>query len=132
VTLGHLEPDGIAPSVFVMAERGAALRPEIARALVGVVEIRFNQSFAHVRITFGSDAIDVEDRARDGLEKDADVVIKGSLSDIVGLLSVPLIGGVPRPTGARGRMALANVTSGRVRIEGDRRLARRLLALLRV
>ena len=132
VELGHLEPDGIAPSLFAMAERGAALRPTTARMLLGTVEIRFTQRFAPVRLVFGGDLIVVEDVQRTGRSVPADLIIRGSLSDVVQLVSVPLIGGVPRPTGTRGRNALANVTSGRVKIEGSRKLARRLLQLLEI
>lgn len=132
VVLGHLEPDGIAPSVFAMAERGARLRPGVAGAMVGSVEIRFTQRFAAVRLVFEPAAITVEDVLRSGTGERADVVIRGSLPDIVQLVSVPLIGGVPRPTGPRGRAALAKVTSGRVKIEGSRKLARDLLRLLQI
>ena len=132
VELGHLEPDGIAPSLFAMAERGAALRPATARALLGTVEIRFSQRFAAVRLRFGGDLIVVEDVQRGGPHTPADLTIRGSLSDVVQLVSVPLIGGVPSPTGARGRTALANVTSGRVKVEGSRKMARRLLQLLEI
>jgi len=130
VELGHLEPVGIAPSVFAMVERGAALRPQTARTLLGTVEIRFTQRFAAVRLVFGGDVIVVEDVAPPD-RRATDVVIRGSLPDIVQLVSVPLIAGVPR-TGARGQAALANVTSGRVKIEGSRHLARRLLQLLEI
>ena len=132
VELGHLEPGGIAPSLFAMAERGAALRPETARALRGTVEIRFTQEFAAVRLVFSGTLVVIEDVQRGGRSLAADLVIRGSLPDIVGLVSVPLIGGVPRPTGARGRAALANVASGRVKVEGSRALARRLLQLLQI
>jgi len=132
VELGHLEADGIAPSLFAMAERGAALRPHTARALIGTVEIRFTQRFAAVRLVFDGDLIVVEDVPRGDRGSPADLIIRGSLSDIVQLVSVPLIGGVPRPTGARGRAALASVTSGRVKMEGDRTLGRRLLQLLEI
>ncbi len=131
VELGHLEPVGIAPSVFAMVERGAALRPQTARSLLGTVEIRFTQRFAAVRLVFGGDVIVVEDVAPPD-RRPADVIIRGSLPDIVQLVSVPLIAGVPRPTGGRGRAALANVTSGRVKIDGSRHLARRLLQLLEI
>ncbi|MDQ3319700.1 MAG: hypothetical protein M3515_05595 [Actinomycetota bacterium] len=96
VELGHLEPVGIAPSVFAMVERGAALRPQTARALLGTVEIRFTQRLAAVRLVFGGDVIVVEDVAPPD-RRATDVVIRGSLPDIVQLVSVPLIAGVPRP-----------------------------------
>lgn len=65
------------------------------------------------------------------------LVISGSMPDIVHFLTVPhlsgfgaRLGGVPDPRAPRGRVALARVASGRVKIEGDRALARRLLRLL--
>lgn len=132
VELGHLEPNGIAPSLFAMVERGVALRAALARSMHGTVEIRFSQRFAAVRIAFTDDGVLVED-VRDRRSADQpDVAISGSLPDVVQLVSVPLIGGVPKPTGARGRAALASVTSGRVKVEGSRQLARRLVQLLQI
>lgn len=62
----------------------------------------------------------------------ADVVISGSLPDVVQLASAPLMGGIPKVTDRRGRAALARVAGGRVKIEGSRKLARRLLQLLQL
>lgn len=132
VELGPLEAGGIAPSVFAMAERGAALRPATARELRGTVEIRFTQRFAPVRLTFEGKRIVVGDAPPGRSPQPPDLVIRGSLPDIVQLVSVPLMGGLPRPTGPRGRAALASVTSGRVQIEGSRKLARNLLKLLEI
>ena len=132
VELGSLETDGIAPSVFAMVERGAGLRPETARQLRGTAEIRFTQRFAPVRLAFEGDRIVVGDAPPGRAAQAPDVTIRGSLPDIVQLVSVPLIRGVPRPTGARGRAALASVTSGRVKIDGSRKLARGLLTLLEI
>ena len=132
VELGRLETDGIAPSLFAMAERGAALRPATARELRGIVEIRFTQRFAPVRLTFEGKRIVVDDVPPGRSPEQPDLVIRGSLPDVVQLVSVPLIGGVPRPTGPRGRAAFASVTRGRVKIEGSRKLARGLLKLLEI
>lgn len=48
------------------------------------------------------------------------------------MAAAPLAAGVPRPTSARGRAALATVASGRVRLVGNRALARRLLQVLAI
>ena len=53
-------------------------------------------------------------------------MIRGSLPDVVQLTAAPLFGGVPNPTYARGRGALARMAGGRVKIEGSPLLARRL------
>ena len=45
--------------------------------------------------------------------------ISGALSDLVALLVVPLLGGVPSPIDARGRAALGMFASRRVRVEGE-------------
>lgn len=132
VGLGALAAGGIAPSVFAMVERGAGRRPAVASSLHGTFEIRFTQRFAPVRIVCSGGRILVEDVPPDGGAGRADVTIRGSLPDVVQLVSVPLVGGVPRPTSARGRAALASITAGRVKIEGSRNPARRLLQLLEI
>ena len=132
VRLGAMEDDGIAPSVFALVERGVELRPEAARALSGrVVELAFDEGYATTRISFGGDEVLVEDVAGPA-DPPPDVVIRGPLPEIVRITAAPLVGGVPKPTTPRGRAALASVASGRVRIEGRRAVARRLLMLLRI
>jgi hypothetical protein len=63
-------------------------------------------------------------------------VISGRLPDIVHFATVPTLQGrfhgVPDPRRPRGRKALGRIASGRVRIEGDRALARRVLRLLAI
>jgi hypothetical protein len=119
--------NGISPSIFGLVELGAQRRPELARELRGTVEIRFRERFAPVRLTFEEGAISVEDAKRSG---PADLVIKGSLPDIVQLSSAPLTGGLPKLTTRRGRAALTRIMNRRVTLEGDRKLARSLLKLL--
>ena len=116
--------------MFGLIERGAAKRPRVAKGLRGVVEIRFAEDFAAVRVEFKPDEIVVSDGV--GRRSTPDLVIQGSLPDVVQLASAPLFGGVPRPTNARGRAALARVAGGRVKIEGSPLLARRLLKLLEI
>ena len=98
----------------------------------GSVELRFKEKFAPVRIEFGDDGILVEDAAEDDDRGRPDLVIQGSLPDIVQLAAAPLVGGVPKVTDRRGRAALARVAGRRVKIEGSPLLARRLLKLLEI
>jgi hypothetical protein len=132
VKLGHVASNGIAPSLYGLIERGAARRPRIARSLRGTVEIRFKEDFAHVRVLFEDDAVVVEDRQEKRRGSRPDLVIQGSLPDIVQLAAAPLVGGVPKPTDKRGRAALARMANRRVKIEGSPLLARRVLKLLEI
>jgi len=132
VKLGYVDPNGIAPSLYVLIERGAGRRPRIVSGMRGSVELRFKEKFAPVRIEFGDDGILVEDAAEDDDRGRPDLVIQGSLPDIVQLAAAPLVGGVPKVTDRRGRAALARVAGRRVKIEGSPLLARRLLKLLEI
>ncbi len=140
VKLGDLAPNGISAAMFGLIERGAHKRPRIANAVRGTVELRFKEDFAPVRVNFRANDVIIEDVVEaDGetpkrrKRADApDLVITGTLPDIVQLASAPLFGGVPKPTNARGRAALARVAGGRVKIEGNPLLARRLLKLLEI
>ena len=80
--------------------------PKIAKELRGTVEIRFKEDFAPVRAIFGSEGILVEDGLPDAEGEEPfkpDLVISGSLPQIVQLASAPLFGGAaeaderPRP-----------------------------------
>jgi hypothetical protein len=121
VVLGPLRPGGIAPSVFVLVERGAARRPELAAATHGEAVLSFAEGYPPVAILFGGDEIVVGEEPTD----DPDVTIAGSLPLISGLLVTPMFGGVPRTRGA-----LTAFARGEIRITGKRSLARRLLALI--
>jgi hypothetical protein len=123
--------NGISPSLFGLVEHGARKRPALASRLRGSVEIRFKERFAPVRLYFAGDGIRVEDLDGAGSDRPRpDLVVSGSLPDIVQFASAPLAGGLPKLTDARGRAALKRVASRRVRVEGSARLARRLLKLL--
>jgi hypothetical protein len=130
VKLGHQAPNGIAAGLLALVERGAAKRPRVARELRGRVEIRFAEDYAPVRLHFDDDQVTVEDGT--GRRWRSDLVIEGSLPDVVQLATAPLVGGVPKPTDKRGRAALAAVAARRVRIEGSPMLARRVMKLLEV
>lgn len=128
VSLGRVAGNGISPSIFGLVEHGVQRRPQLAEELRGTVEIRFKERFAAVRIAFEDSGITVEDAKRAGGR--ADLVIEGSLPDVVQLSSAPLAGGLPKLTNRRGRAALMRIANRRVTLEGDRKLARRLLRLL--
>jgi hypothetical protein len=131
VRLGHVAPNGISPSMFGLIEHGAQRRPSASRSLDGRIELRFTEDYAPIRVTFEPGGILVED-AGDDEGWSPDLVITGSLPEVVQLASAPLMGGIPKLTDRRGRAALASVAGRRVRIEGSTKLARRLLQLLQL
>jgi hypothetical protein len=130
VKLGHQAPNGIAAGLLALVERGAAKRPRVAREMRGRVEIRFAEDYAPVRLDFQNDNVLVEDG--NGKSWKSDLLIEGSLPDVVQLATAPLVGGLPKPTNRRGRAALATMAARRVRIEGSPMLARRVMKLLEV
>jgi hypothetical protein len=130
VKLGHQAPNGIGAGLLALVERGTAKRPRIARELRGRIEIRFAEDYAPVRLDFDDDHVLVEDG--NGKRWRSDLVIEGSLPDVIQLATAPLVGGLPKPTDKRGRAALATVAARRVRIEGSPMLARRVMKLLEV
>jgi hypothetical protein len=135
VRLGRIAENGVSASMYGLIERGAAKRPKIAKELRGSVEIRFKEDFAPVRAVFRADGIVVEDAPpadEDGEAFKPDLVISGSLPQIVQLASAPLFGGLPKPTTAHGRSALRKVAGRKVKIVGSPLLARRVLKLLEI
>jgi len=132
VRLGRMVEDGVAPSIFGLIERGIAREPELAAQIRGRVVFRFAEGFSPLRIHFKPRSVVVED----GDSRKPDLVISGRLPDIVHFATVPTLKGrlhgVPDPRQPRGRRALRRLADGRVRIEGDRVLGRRLLRLLAV
>jgi hypothetical protein len=132
VRLGQMVEDGVAPSIFGLIERGVARDPELAAQMRGRVVFRFAEEFSPVRITFRPRSVVVED----GDSRRPDLVIEGSLPDIVHFATVPTLRGrlhgVPDPRQPRGRQALRRLADGRVKVTGDRVLGRRLLRLLAV
>jgi hypothetical protein len=135
VKLGELVPNGISAPMYALIERGAKRRPRVLRGLRGTVEIRFKEDFAPVQVEFSPKEVVVKDgqpEPGNGKAERPDLVITGSLPDIVQLASAPLVGGVPKPTNKRGRAALASWAGGRVKIDGSPLLARRLLKLLEI
>jgi hypothetical protein len=132
IRLGRMLEDGVAPSIFGLIERGIRREPQLAAQMRGRVVFRFAEEFSPLRISFRPRSVVVED----GDLRKPDLVIAGSLPDIVHFATVPTfrgrLRGFPDPRRPRGRAALGRLASGRVRIEGDNALARRLLRLLAV
>jgi hypothetical protein len=132
IRLGRMVEDGVAPSIFGLVERGIAREPGLAAQMRGRVVFRFAEDFSPLRIHFRPRSVVVED----GDSRKPDLVITRRLPDIVHFATVPTLQGrlhgVPDPRRPRGRRALSRIASGRVRIEGDRVLGRRLLRLLAV
>jgi hypothetical protein len=132
VRLGRMVEDGVAPSIFGLIERGIVREPSLAAEMRGRVVFRFAEDFSPLRITFKARSVVIED----GDSRKPDLVIEGSLPDIVHFATVPTLRGrlhgVPDPRQPRGRKALRRLADGRVRIEGNRILGRRLLRLLAV
>jgi hypothetical protein len=132
VRLGRMAKDGVAPSIFGLLERGIARRPEIAAEIRGRVVIRFAEEFSPLRITFRPKTVVLED----GDLRKPDLVIAGTMPDIVHLLTVPMLGGplagLPNPAKPRGREALSRIASGRVKMDGDTGFGLKLLQLLAV
>ena len=97
--LGHQAPNGVAAGLLALVERGASKRPRVARELRGRVEIRFAEDYAPVRLAFDDRQVLVEDG--NGRRWSSDLVIEGSLPDVIQLATAPLFGGCPsRPTSA--------------------------------
>jgi len=131
VRLGYVAPNGIGASMYGLVQLGTTKRPQLAQDLRGSVELRFREDYAPVRMNFASDGILVEDSQEENGWK-PELVISGSLPDIVKLTAAPFFGGLPKITDARGRAALASMAGGKIKIEGSAVLARRLLKLLEI
>ncbi|MDQ6749461.1 MAG: hypothetical protein M3Z33_01700 [Actinomycetota bacterium] len=117
--------------MFGLVQLGTTKRPQLAQDLRGTVELRFQEDFAPVRINFAADGILVEDAEEENAGK-PELVISGSLPDIIKLTAAPFVGGLPKLTDARGRAALASMAGGKIKIDGSATLARRLLKLLEI
>ena len=128
VSLGRLEPGGLAPAILAIVERGVRRRPELARTIAAEVELLVDPAYPPVRLSFGPDMVIVEDAPAEA----PDLRVRGELPDLIALLVAPVIGGVPLPFTPRGRAAIGMVASRRVRVHGRVRLLRRLLTVIRI
>ncbi len=136
VLVGPLGEDSLAPSVVALVRTGALRDPDLAAEIRGSVVLRFtgmdgSAAYPSVRIDFRGDAIAVADDPADG-DRAFDLEVSGRLPDVLALVSAPLTGGMPKPTSARGRQALARLADGRVEIDGPLRLGRKVIRLLRI
>jgi hypothetical protein len=61
-----------------------------------------------------------------------DILVEGSLTEIIAIMTTPTVRGVPKLTDARGWSALATIAAGRVRFRGNLRRARQLVRLLQI
>ena len=128
VRLGETAPDGIAPAIYALIERGAERHRKLANEMSGLVEIRFEEGFCPVRAAFAGDEVLVED----GTWDEPNLVVSGRLPDIVQLTTAPLVGGLPSPTARTGRAALAQLARQKIKITGSLTLGRQLLQLMRL
>ena len=123
VNLGSVADGSVAPAIRAIVERGAQRRPHLA-AEPGRIRLRFLEGWPAVLIVLGDRVI-----VCDNETAPVDVEITATLPDLIALITTPLARGVPNPIRREGRAALS-LLRGRVRVEGLRTTARRLLQLL--
>lgn len=126
VTLSAVDGESIAPTVFALVDRAVLHRPSVAAELAGR-SVRLELGYPPVRVSFGDDVVVADD---DGTP--VDTVISGRLPDLSVLIAAPLAGGLPNPTRADGRAALARLADKRVALQGSVGVGRRFLQLLSV
>jgi hypothetical protein len=128
ILLGPAIGRSIAATIYGLVQRGAMLRPELARGLHGSVLVRFLEEYEPVRIDLCGDSITVADATGD--ERAYDLIVEAGLPAVTTLISAPLLGGLPKPTTPEGRAAIACLADGDVELDGPLRLTRGLLKLL--
>ncbi len=128
VRLRSTRGTSISAVIYALVERGVLLRPALAGELRGSVLMRLGDPYKPVRVDLCGGEIEVGDCDDD--DRAHDLVIDGALHDVIALIASPLTGGLPRPTAAMGRAALARLADGRVELSGPLNLARGLLRLL--
>jgi hypothetical protein len=130
ILLGPASGISIAASIYGLVERGAMLRPELARQMRGSVLLRFTEGYEPVHIDLRGDEIAVADASDD--DRAHDLLVEGALPDVVTLIAAPLLGGLPKPTTTEGRAAIARLAEGSVELDGPLRMTLALLRLLSV
>ena len=128
VRLGRLVEGGVAPAIMAIVDRGVRRRPHLAGGLCAEIELAMGGRDPRVRIAFEDGAVLVEDAEA----QRPDLRISGQLPDLVSLMVMPLVGGLPNPIDRRGRAALGLLAFRRVRVEGKLGLMRRFLAVIQV
>ena len=119
---------GVAPAILAIVDRGVHRRPVLASRLRADIELNLSDAYPPVRIQFAENHVLVED----GAVAAPDLRVTGTLPDLVGLMTAPLLGGLPNPVNRRGLAALTMVAGRRVRIEGRLALMRQLLGVTRI
>jgi hypothetical protein len=120
----------IAPAIFAFVAQGTERHPREAHRLRGLVELCFAEGYPSIAINFCGDLIEVGDGPEDAPDDAPDTRITAPLPDFIHLTTAPLLGGIPNPLRPHGRAALSRIANKRVRVEGDRGLARRMLRVL--
>jgi hypothetical protein len=128
VQLRSTSGTSISAVIYALLERGVLLRPALACELRGSIQLRLGHPYKPVRVDLCEGEIEVGDC--DNNDRAHDLVIDGALHDVCALIASPLTGGLPRPTTAIGRAAIARLVDGRVAFSGPLNLARGLLRLL--
>jgi hypothetical protein len=128
VRLGRLAEGGVAPAIMAIVDRGVQRRPQLSSDLRAEIELDMGKRYPPVRIVFDAGTVLVEDVPGEH----PDLRVSGQLPDLVSLMVMPLVRGVPNPIGRRGRAALGMVALGRVRVEGRLGLLRRFLGVIQV
>jgi hypothetical protein len=119
---------GVAPAIMAIVDRGVSQRPHLAGGMDAEIELDMGTRYPRVRIVFESGAVLVEDAEAE----QPDLKISGQLPDLVSLMVMPLVRGVPNPIDRRGRAALGLVALRRVRVEGKLGLLRRFLGVIQL
>ena len=128
VRLGRLADGGVAPAIMAIVDRGVSQRPHLAGALEAEIELDMGTRYPRVRIVFENGTVLVEDAEAE----EPDLKISGQLPDLVSLMVMPLVRGLPNPIDRRGRAALGLVAFRRVRVEGKLGLLRRFLGVIQL
>jgi hypothetical protein len=128
VKLGRLQEGGVAPAIMAIVDRGVSRRPHLASGLYAEIELDMGSRYPQVRIAFENGTVLVEDAEAER----PDLRISGQLPDLVSLMVMPLVGGLPNPIDRRGRAALGLLAFRRVRVEGKLALMRRFLGVIQV
>ncbi len=118
--------DGLAPSLFVWVERGVERRPRRGGDAARRRRVPLRRGPFAASPGFGEGLIEVSDGDVDS----PDLAVSGRLPDIVHLATAPNVLGIPNPARIDGLGAILRLSRGKVTIDGDRRLALRLIRLL--
>jgi hypothetical protein len=128
VKLGRLVEGGVAPAIMAIVDRGVRRRPELVGGFDAEIELDMGTDYPRVRIAFRDGNVLVEDAKA----QRADLRITGELPDLVSLMVMPLVRGLPNPINPRGRAALGLLAFRRVKVEGKLGLLRRFLGVIHV